>query len=153
VKVLMGTDGSAAAIEAARRGSTLLPNANHLVVVAVAEPTLAFGPTLSALTATETDVMEELQRQARAEAHAAAARTAGALSAILRSVTQRVEFGHAGEVICRLAGELQADVVVVGSRGHGAFKRALLGSVSTFVVRNAPCAVLVVRDSDREEAA
>jgi nucleotide-binding universal stress UspA family protein len=53
--------------------------------------------------------------------------------------------GDPAAVLCERAGELGADVVVVGSRGHGAIRRALLGSVSTYVVHNAPCPVLVVR--------
>mgnify|MGYP002682369191 CR=1 FL=1 len=49
------------------------------------------------------------------------------------------------------AEEVEATVVVVGSRGHGAIKRALLGSVSDHLVRHAPCPVLVVRDEVEEE--
>jgi nucleotide-binding universal stress UspA family protein len=42
--------------------------------------------------------------------------------------------------------QYRADVIVVGSRGLGALHRLLLGSVSTAVVQQAPCSVLVVRD-------
>ena len=47
-----------------------------------------------------------------------------------------------------MAEELGADLVVLGSRGLGGIRRALMGSVSDSVVRNAHCSVLVVR---REE--
>lgn len=40
-----------------------------------------------------------------------------------------------------------ADLVVVGSRGEGATKRLLHGSVSTKVLHHAPCAVLVVKST------
>ena len=43
----------------------------------------------------------------------------------------------------------QADVIVVGWRGHGAVRRLLMGSVSRGVVRGSKCAVLVVRRSQR----
>jgi len=43
-------------------------------------------------------------------------------------------------------GKRAVDVVVAGSRGHGAIRRALLGSVSTHLVNNAPCPVVILRE-------
>ena len=42
-----------------------------------------------------------------------------------------------------------ADLLVVGSRGHGSVSEALLGSVSHHCVHHAPCPVVVVRDSGK----
>jgi nucleotide-binding universal stress UspA family protein len=50
--------------------------------------------------------------------------------------------GPPGPSLCDLAAELPASVIVIGTRGRGGIKRAVLGSVSDHVVRNAPCPVL-----------
>ena len=40
-----------------------------------------------------------------------------------------------------------AELLVVGSRGHGGFTEALLGSVGQYCVQHATCPVVVIRDS------
>jgi len=57
--------------------------------------------------------------------------------------------GKPDKEIIGLAEELDAGLVVLGSRGLGAVGRVLLGSVSDSVVRHALCSVLVVRGEDR----
>ena len=52
---------------------------------------------------------------------------------------------HPSDDIVRLAEEIAAGLIVVGSRGVGGIRRALMGSVSDSVVRHAHCPVMVVR--------
>jgi nucleotide-binding universal stress UspA family protein len=59
--------------------------------------------------------------------------------------------GGVPEAIVGLAEEIGAGLVVVGSRGRGGIRRALMGSVSDSVVRHAHCPVLVVRQ-EKERA-
>jgi nucleotide-binding universal stress UspA family protein len=54
--------------------------------------------------------------------------------------------GSAEEEVVILAEELGAGMIVLGSRGHGRLRRALLGSVSDAVVRHAHCPVTIVRE-------
>jgi nucleotide-binding universal stress UspA family protein len=54
--------------------------------------------------------------------------------------------------ICRLAEERHADLIVMGSRGHGPLAAALLGSVAAHVVQHARCPVMVVPDPKRAAA-
>lgn len=58
--------------------------------------------------------------------------------------------GRAATEIVAEAGRWQADLIVVGSRGHGMIERMLLGSVSAEIVDRAPCPVLVARSPSVE---
>ncbi|KAK9078576.1 hypothetical protein SSX86_002633 [Deinandra increscens subsp. villosa] len=53
--------------------------------------------------------------------------------------------GNPKEMIVEAAEDMNADLLVVGSRGLGQIKRAFLGSVSDYCVHHAKCPVLVVR--------
>lgn len=53
--------------------------------------------------------------------------------------------GDPSEEIIRLANIYQADLIVIGSRGLTGVKRIIQGSVSSQVVEDAPCSVLVVK--------
>ncbi|WP_437853230.1 universal stress protein [Sorangium sp. So ce363] len=53
--------------------------------------------------------------------------------------------GVPDEEICRLADEIGADMIVIGTHARGAVARALLGSVAQRVVRSAKVPVLSVR--------
>jgi len=59
-------------------------------------------------------------------------------------LTRLVE-GAPDIVIPALAADERADLVVIGTTGHGGLGELLLGSVAQAVARNAPCSVLVVR--------
>jgi nucleotide-binding universal stress UspA family protein len=52
--------------------------------------------------------------------------------------------GPTADTIVSEAERLGADVIILGSHGHGALHRALLGSVSEGVLRSAACPVLIV---------
>src|SRR5215213_10339645 len=56
--------------------------------------------------------------------------------------------GRVAPEIVGLAEEIGAGLIVMGSRGRGGIRRALMGSVSQSVVRHAHCPVLVVRDGE-----
>jgi nucleotide-binding universal stress UspA family protein len=59
-------------------------------------------------------------------------------------VSTTVREGSAAEIL--LDASVGADLLVVGSRGHGGFTEALLGSVSQACVHHARCPVVIVRE-------
>ena len=63
-----------------------------------------------------------------------------------------LRMGQVDLEIVALAEELGAGLIVMGCRGLGGVRRALMGSVSDSVVRHAHCPVLVVRQ-EKEQAA
>jgi nucleotide-binding universal stress UspA family protein len=65
-------------------------------------------------------------------------------------VRERLVMGEPAEVLLDAA--RGAALLVVGSRGHGRFARALLGSVSLRCVQHATCPVVVVRADDDQAA-
>jgi nucleotide-binding universal stress UspA family protein len=143
--ILLCTDGSDAALGALAAGLQLLGRDNEMVLVMVMdapdEGALAgsghAGPELS---------VQEFDDQVVQAREAANTATRTAQSELgLKNAEIRILTGEPGAAICKLAAELSAEAIVVGSRGRGRLKRALLGSVSDHVVRNAPCTVVVTK--------
>jgi len=61
------------------------------------------------------------------------------------AVETRIEAGIPFEDIVRLAREVSADLIIMGTHGRTGMSHLLLGSVAEKVVRRAPCPVLTVR--------
>jgi nucleotide-binding universal stress UspA family protein len=55
--------------------------------------------------------------------------------------------GNPGRIICELAKNWSADLIIVGSRGLKGLKEMFLGSVSNYITHHAPCSVLILRSS------
>jgi nucleotide-binding universal stress UspA family protein len=83
---------------------------------------------------------EELARQVISEAIAEVRSSAGQVE-----IRCKVMEGNAAQVL--LGESAGAELLVVGSRGHGGFVEALLGSVGQHCVHHATCPVVVNRDS------
>ena len=143
--VVIATDGSELALDAVRRASALLSEDCSYVVVGVVTGSVA---TTGLDVGFQVPLMPDPMLSAEcAEAAFADARAGATLVASLLGATTRirVERGEPGELICEVAAEERADLIVVGSHGKGVIRRALLGSVSYHVLHHAPCPVLVVR--------
>jgi nucleotide-binding universal stress UspA family protein len=66
----------------------------------------------------------------------------------LAQVHGRTESGDPAAVLLDVAGDVGADLIVVGSKGMAAASRFLLGSVPNRVSHHAPCDVEIVRTTE-----
>lgn len=145
-KVLLGVDGSRGAEMTLRMLSRFADPATTTVQVATAfrDPTPAFYAGLGTVYVPRV-APEDLAKmhkyevdhaQRLVESAATELRDAGFVceTAVLE--------GHASEKLLELADDGAFDLVAVGSRGLGPFRRALLGSVSEHVARHAKAALL-----------
>lgn len=139
-RIVVGVDGSAHSILALRRARELaeaegarldvVTSWNYPVMMTAYE--LVFSPTFQEIAASE-------QKKA--------------LEAVFGAELPEwvdplvVEGNAAQQLVKRSAG---ADLVVIGSRGHGGFKGLLLGSVSSEVAARAACPVLIMREKRAE---
>jgi nucleotide-binding universal stress UspA family protein len=144
--VLICTDGSELATQAATAGLSLLrPDVSIIVVTVIDEEdiTLIAGTGMAG----GTESPEEFDRINAARLASGEAVVRELAESLGRpEVRTEVLRGSAGHALCDFAEGVSAEAIVLGTRGRGGLKRALLGSVSDYVVRNAPCSVLVTGD-------
>jgi nucleotide-binding universal stress UspA family protein len=140
--LLLCTDGSDAAMEALVAGMRVVGRGHRVVIATVVEPgdlTLVVGTGIAGgvMSAPEFERMEDQRAEA---ARLALERAKSTLD--LPDAETTIVTGSAGPSLCDLAESIHASVIVMGTRGLGGIRRAVLGSVSDHVVRNAPCPVL-----------
>ena len=145
-RILLATDGSEEAELAALKAVDLAQSTDselHVVHVGVASLFLLSDPVTlghdGKLYDEIKDESRELLRKLSWRVKAAGGTVAGTHLRIGEEVDQE---------IAALAKELQADLIVMGCRGHRGIRRAIEGSISDGVIRHAPCPVLVVRSHE-----
>ena len=142
--IVLCVDGSDSSVQAVAAGFALLPRDSHVVIATVVEPSdpsLVMGGGGHAggiMTSEEFERHEKTPRVGRARDRGASRR-----SDRRRGTGDTRRRRRGGPRLCDLAVELSARALVLGTRGRGGIKRALLGSVSDYVVRNAPCPVVI----------
>ena len=147
-RILLATDGSEGAELAASRAVELAQRTEselHVVYVGIVPAFLMSDP---GTVGYDRMILEKIENEARE---------------LLRTLSWRVKVAggdvagshlRMGEVdleIVGLAKKLGADLIVMGCRGHRGIRRAIGGSASDAVIRNAPCPVLVVPSREMAE--
>lgn len=144
MRVLMATDGSpSAGIAVDLLAGLAWPDGSEIrVVEAIESGTAIFGGPWPAIAVVQAEELEaELQRTAGDDVNRARDRLQGPG----REVTVEVLRGRPATAIVEAAKTFRADLIVVGSRGHGTIETMLLGSVSAEIVDHATVPVLVAR--------
>jgi nucleotide-binding universal stress UspA family protein len=146
LNIIMATDGSDAAIDAARRSMDLLRPQAHVAVVMVIpeyeDPMEdAGGIEGPAITYREAD--KDWKRSTVA-GEAALKRTAAVLGPDV-DVRLVPDDEATGAAVVRIAHDMGADVLVIGSSGKNWLSRLVGGSVSDYVAHHAPCPVMLIR--------
>ena len=156
-KVLLATDGSEEASSATEAAVEIVQKTGselHVVHVYGVAPIYPLYPEATDPGGAELEdpVLEEeleglSERRAQEVLDAAVEKVQSAGATVAQA---HLREGGVPHEIVALAEDLEVGLVVVGSRGRGGIRRALMGSVSDAVVRHAHCPVLVVR---RQESA
>lgn len=143
ISVLLCTDGSELAISALREALPVLASADRAVVLTVqslVDPDHQTGTGFT-IGPTSTDDDGQIETSGDRAAKKILDDTVAALGLV--GVELMARAGTPGETICEVAASMPADVIVMGTNGHGGFRRAMVGSTSDHVVRHAVCPVLV----------
>lgn len=132
-RIAVGLDGSQASVEAVRWAARQagLTGATLELVTAWSFPVSYGAPSIP-----------DVDWASEAEAIQADGRERAQLPTEV-AVTSSVLQGHPADVL--VARSVGADLLVVGSRGHGGFVGMHLGSISNHVVAHSACPVVVIR--------
>jgi nucleotide-binding universal stress UspA family protein len=142
-KILLATDGSAEAEYAAQVAAELAhKTASELHVVYVEVIPYFTQYSAAAAVGYDRQLYEKIKEEGRETLRKLTWQVKLAGAAVAED---HLRMGAPDEEIVGLAEAIGAGLIVMGSRGRGGIKRALMGSVSDSVVRNAQCPVLVVR--------
>lgn len=141
---LLCTDGSDLARASLAEGLSVIATPDRVVLmtaVSIMSPQDTMGSGVAGGVAMTGEQYQRFLDESLAATRQQLEETAAALG--LDNVEFALPTGPPAHEICALALSLPASVIVLGTRGHGGIRRAVLGSVSDHVVRNAPCPVVI----------
>ena len=146
-KILLATDGSKEARLALTTAADLATSTNSELHVVYAFPTAAQRPFPNPITSRPAEVLEHELEEAMQQAQEFLDKQVERIKEEGVSLAEaHLVRGRPDREIVHLSEEIRAGLIVMGSRGLGGVRRALMGSVSDSVVRHAHCPVLIVRE-------
>lgn len=139
IKVLVAIDGSAASLNAARHALRLhsLGLKCSFVLATVQEPTYNF----ELMMAPDTELLERLTGAVGERALASAQ---GLFDAAGIHCESEISAGDPAAELLAIAARWGCEFIIMGARGHGALRGALLGSVSQSVLQTSSLPVTII---------
>jgi nucleotide-binding universal stress UspA family protein len=140
MNIILATDGSPHAEYAAR----MLSHLPHREPIELTVLTTVFIPQSGPSAASDT-WLPAFKEEQYGTAREHFAHISEMFSGADVKLSHRIAEGHVGHSITEAAEAIDADLIVLGAKGHSTVNRVLLGSVSDFVASEAKCSVMVVR--------
>ena len=151
MKIVLAIDGSDFSKEAVKELAKMpLPNDSEISIINVYEHPAMSTPELMATGGSLNNYFEEFINGAQKMGDKIVLEASNVLKSKNEEfiITTNVVSGLPKSAILEKAESFDADLIVVGSQGQGAFSRFLLGSVSQYLATHAKCSVMIVKDKD-----
>ena len=145
-RVMVAVDGSEHALRAVDAAAVIAQRCGSELIVLTVLDSLKVSPEVQQFAASErmTERPAELATRLIGEPIASQAAARAAMKGA-KNVTQLIENGDAAKEILQVAKTMSVDLIVVGSRGVGAMRGLLMGSVSHKVMNLSECPCMTVK--------
>ncbi|WP_025740751.1 MULTISPECIES: universal stress protein [Aquimarina] len=149
MKIVLAIDGSEfskAAVDELNKMT--LPSYTEIYIINVYEYPKTTGLGLHTMGGRTGNYIEEIRSNAQKLGNKIVSEASDKIKAENKAltITTNVVSGLPKSAILEKAEDWDADLIVVGSQGQGAFSRFLLGSVSQYLATHAKCSVMIVKD-------
>ena len=149
MKIVLAIDGSDFSKEAVNELVKMpLPDDSEISIINVYEHPAMSTPELMTMGGSLNNYFEEFISGAQKIGNKIVSEASNVLKSKNEEfiITTSVVSGLPKSAILEKAESFDADLIVVGSQGQGAFSRFLLGSVSQYLATHAKCSVMIVKD-------
>ncbi len=145
MKVLLCTDGSELSMKGARRAAKLSTLVEDAVIEVVYVHQSLHIPASVGSSYANVPIPHSVESQMKAHGESILNRAGRLLKEFGANYSTHMLKGHPATTLVDYADEGKFDLVIIGSKGRSGLQKILMGSVSTAVVQQVHCDVLVVK--------
>jgi nucleotide-binding universal stress UspA family protein len=153
MKIVLAIDGSEySKVAVSQLGALPLPIETEVCIINVYEHTIIVGPAPIPMGGFPSDYYEEMISKNIKNAEEIVSSASKLLMTLNPkiNITTTIVSGLPKREILEKVESFDADLIVVGSQGHGAFSRFLLGSVSQYLATHANCSVMIAKQKNEK---